>query len=202
MKYKLITLRNNSFIELISRLFKIISRFLQSKSIILFYILASIVVVKIADPGIIKVFRSKVFDAYQTIQPRSEVNFPVVIADIDEASLKAFGQWPWPRTRLAELTDKLMKSGAIVIGYDILFAEKDRLSPPDLAQQLPGLSEAAKQELLAMPQNDAVFAAAINKARVVLGLVGIATSQRCIVGRHVAGREDCHAGRKCKPLPA
>ncbi len=160
----------NPAIANIFSLLKKIGKIIYLNNYILFYILFAIVVIKIADPEIVKFMRHKVFDIYQTIEPRHETNFPVAIADIDEASLKAFGQWPWPRTRLAELTDKLTKSGAVVIGFDILFAEKDRLSPPDLAQQLPGLSPSARQELLAMPANDAVFAAAIHKARVVLGL--------------------------------
>ena len=140
---------------------------------ILFYILFSFAALRIADPDVVKLTRHKVFDFYQTLEPRKESNFPVVIADIDEASLKAYGQWPWRRTLLAELIDKLTRAGAIVIGIDVLFAEKDRLSPPALARELPKLSQSARQELAAMPENDTVFADAMRRSRVVLGISGL-----------------------------
>ncbi len=31
----------------------------------------------------------------------------LVIVDLDEKSLNRYGQWPWPRYRLAELFDKI-----------------------------------------------------------------------------------------------
>jgi len=140
---------------------------------VLFYILFSFAALKAVDPDVAKLIRHKVFDFYQTVEPRKVSSFPVLIADIDEASLKAYGQWPWRRTRLAELIDKLTRAGAIVIGIDALFAEKDRLSPPALAKELPQLSPTAKKELLAMPENDMVFADAMRKSRVVLGISGL-----------------------------
>lgn len=52
----------------------------------------------------------------------------IVIIDIDEKSLKETGQWPWPRNKMALLTDQLFEAGALVVGFDIVFAEKDRNS--------------------------------------------------------------------------
>jgi adenylate cyclase len=46
----------------------------------------------------VEALRQKAFDVYQMIQPRVAPAEPVVIVDIDDASLKALGQWPWPRT--------------------------------------------------------------------------------------------------------
>lgn len=148
-------------------------RKLSLRAAVLVYILFALAFVKAIEPRVLQLIEHKVFDFYQTVKPRAETNFPVVIADIDEASLKAFGQWPWPRTRLAELIDRLAQSGAIVIGFDVLFAERDRLSPPDFAQAFPNLSPAARNELLAMPGNDTVFANSIGKNRVVLGISGV-----------------------------
>src|SRR5439155_22539261 len=70
------------------------------------------------------------FDLYQQLQPR-EVSGdpPVVIVDIDEASLKQVGQWPWPRTVIARIVEKLGEAGAAVVAFDVLFAESDRTSP-------------------------------------------------------------------------
>lgn len=49
----------------------------------------------------------------------------VVIVDIDDKSLKAEGRWPWPRSKLAQLVDKLRDNGAAVIAFDIFFPESE-----------------------------------------------------------------------------
>ena len=51
------------------------------------------------------------------------------IVDIDEDSLARIGQWPWPRTVVADLVGKLAGAGATAIGFDILFSEPDQTSP-------------------------------------------------------------------------
>jgi adenylate cyclase len=50
---------------------------------------------------------------------------PVVLAAIDEASIDREGKWPWPRTKLARLVDRLTGAGAKVIAFDIGFLEPD-----------------------------------------------------------------------------
>ncbi|WP_205743342.1 CHASE2 domain-containing protein [Geobacter sp. FeAm09] len=52
-----------------------------------------------------------------------------VIVGIDEESLKAYGQWPWPRYRLARLVERLEALGARVVVLDFLMPEPDRTSP-------------------------------------------------------------------------
>ncbi|MEI8178176.1 CHASE2 domain-containing protein, partial [Aestuariivirga sp.] len=81
------------------------------------------------DPQPLQDMRAASLDIYQRLKPRAATETPVTVVAIDEASLKAEGQWPWPRARLAELTDRLLASGAAAVGFDILFAEADRLSP-------------------------------------------------------------------------
>lgn len=61
-------------------------------------------------------------------QPPQRTPPRVTIVDVDEASLGAEGQWPWPRYRVAELVDKLHGAGAAAIGIDFVFAEPDRQS--------------------------------------------------------------------------
>ena len=53
----------------------------------------------------------------------------VAIVAIDEKSLKEKGRWPWPRTFMADLVDKISQAEAAVIGFDIFFPEKDRYVP-------------------------------------------------------------------------
>jgi adenylate cyclase len=64
--------------------------------------------------------------AGRVIPPQSTA--PVLVG-IDEESLAAFGQWPWPRYRLAMLVEQLQRLGAGVIALDILMPEPDRSSP-------------------------------------------------------------------------
>lgn len=52
----------------------------------------------------------------------------IVIATIDEKSLNELGRWPWPRTTIARLIEKLHKYGAKAVGFDIVFAEPDENS--------------------------------------------------------------------------
>jgi adenylate cyclase len=47
----------------------------------------------------------------------------VVVVDIDEASLRAVGPWPWPRTTMADLAERLSRAGAAVQVYDIGFPD-------------------------------------------------------------------------------
>ncbi len=62
----------------------------------------------------------------------------IVIIDIDEASLKQFGQWPWSRSVVAELINKLSDADAGIIGLDIVFAEPDQTSPHRIASKIKG----------------------------------------------------------------
>ncbi|HWK97464.1 MAG TPA: adenylate/guanylate cyclase domain-containing protein [Pseudolabrys sp.] len=135
-------------------------------------LLAALVLLRIADPAPLEALRSRTFDLYQRIKPREAPLRPAVIVDIDEASLKALGQWPWPRTLLADLNTRLTRLGAAVIAYDIIFAEPDRMSPAIAADSFRDLDAATREALRKLPDNDAVFAGAIGASRVVLGESG------------------------------
>jgi adenylate cyclase len=97
----------------------------------------------------------------------------VVIVDIDEASLRKLGQWPWPRTLVAEMIERLTKLGAAVIAFDVVFAEPDRLSPKLAADVFKGLDESTREKLRTLPSNDQVLADALKQSRVVLGETGL-----------------------------
>ncbi len=131
-------------------------------------LLAVLIGIRIADPGVVEGMRLKVFDLYQRIQPRDSTAQLVVNVDIDEKSLAEIGQWPWPRTVLADLVTRLSGMGAVVVAFDVMFPEPDRMSPASLAHRLPGLDEAARGILGRQPSNDAAFAKAMRASRVVL----------------------------------
>jgi adenylate cyclase len=118
--------------------------------------------------------RSLVFDAYQRVSPRAfDPALPVRVIDIDEESLKQVGQWPWPRTVLADLVSKLGQNGAAAIGFDMVFPEPDRMSPANTLRFWPNSEALAglRQEVEKLPSNDQVFAEAIGTAPVVLGFI-------------------------------
>jgi adenylate cyclase len=135
-------------------------------------LLIGLALLRINDPAPIEELRLRTFDTFQRIDPRVKTARPVRIIDIDEKSLTKYGQWPWPRTRVAELIDRLTKLNAAVIASDIIFSEPDRLNPGDAADAIPGLDEATKEKLRSLPSNDQVLADAIRRSRVVLAESG------------------------------
>jgi adenylate cyclase len=133
-------------------------------------LLAALAAVRVWDPFLVETLRLRIFDYYQRLLPRPIAALPVAIVDIDEASLARFGQWPWPRTLLAAMVDRLTQAGAAVIGFDFLFPEPDRLSPATYVEHLTGLPDALAASLRALPGNDTVLAEALRRSRVVLGV--------------------------------
>jgi adenylate cyclase len=136
-------------------------------------LLVGLAALRIADPPPIEELRVRIFDTFQLIDPRVKAAKPVTIVDIDENSLAKLGQWPWPRTRIADLVTNLTRLGAVVIAFDIVFAEPDRLNPDVAADTLRNLDEETRNKLRALPSNDQIFADAVRRSRVVLGESGL-----------------------------
>ncbi len=64
----------------------------------------------------------------------------IVIVDIDERSLAAEGQWPWPRARLAELMDALFDEYAVLaLGIDVAWPEPERTAASSLIDRIEEL---------------------------------------------------------------
>jgi len=131
-------------------------------------LLTALLIVRIWDPFVLEEVRLRTFDLYQNLAPRSPTAHPVVIVDIDEASLSALGQWPWPRTMVADLLDRLYEMQSAAIGFDIVFPESDRTSPKEIIKQLRSLDDETRQRVAELPSNDVIFADAINRGTVVL----------------------------------
>ena len=130
---------------------------------------------RVADPAPVEEIRVRTFDFFQRVEPRQKTAAkPVTIVDIDDKSLEKFGQWPWPRTRIADLITELTRLGAVVIAFDAVFSEPDRLNPADAADTFRNLDEDTRAKLRALPSNDEIFAEAIRNSRVVLGESGAA----------------------------
>jgi adenylate cyclase len=140
-----------------------------------FLLLFALVPLRLADPRPLQELRARTFDFFQVLRPRPQEIRPVVIVDIDEASLKANGQWPWPRTTVADLITQITQLGAVAIGFDIIFAEPDRMSPAIAERSFRGIDADTRAKLDRLPSNDDALAEAIKHSRVVVGQAGAAT---------------------------
>jgi len=135
-------------------------------------VLLNALMLRVADPPALNRLRDFAFDNYQRIKPREpEPDMPVRIVDIDEAALAEYGQWPWPRTLVAELVNKLAAAGAAVIAFDVVFAEADRSSLRVLARNLPEevRNSDMRRMMQSLPDNDEVLADAMAQTSVVTG---------------------------------
>src|SRR5690242_8917027 len=137
-------------------------------------VFALVVVLRAWDPLPVQQLRFLVFDTYQRLKPRAyDPNAPVRIVDIDDASLARFGQWPWPRSLLADLVSRLAQAGAAAIAFDVVFAEPDRSSPEEAMRYWPRSPEvdSLRVALSRVPSNDSVLAEAVANTSAITGFV-------------------------------
>lgn len=155
----------------------VIPRLLRSKTakavLLATVVLSAVTALRAFDPAPVAQLRERSFDIYQHLQPRPYADFPVRIVEIDEASLAQYGQWPWPRTLIAQFVQRLSDLGAAVIALDMIFPEPDRTSPSRLASALT-IADAAEAErvknfMAQLPDHDQLLAETIKQAPVVLG---------------------------------
>jgi adenylate cyclase len=139
-----------------------------------FVILAAMLALRAWDPLPLRELRWLAFDTYQRLAPRAyDPATPVKIVDLDDESLARIGQWPWPRTQVARLLERLAQAGAATIAFDMVFAEPDRSSPEQALKLWPKTLEvlALRDSVAVLPSHDSILAAAIGQAPVVTGFV-------------------------------
>ena len=122
-------------------------------------------------PDLADFLNNRVYDALLVAGTGEPSRIPVIV-DIDERSLKQYGQWPWPRHRVAILIDRLKELGALSIGLDMLFAEDDRTSITAVRRELLrdfgvdfGFTEVPQD----LRDNDERLADALSRGGVVMG---------------------------------
>ena len=108
---------------------------------------------------------------------------PATVVEIDQKSLAAIGQWPWPRTEMAKLVDAIRRERPAAIALDILMPEADALSPERLLARTGAEDAALVDALAGRPTNDAVLA-------------GSACRCRCRARRRRDARTDGHAAAR------
>ncbi|HSB03832.1 MAG TPA: CHASE2 domain-containing protein [Thermodesulfobacteriota bacterium] len=146
----------------------------NSRSILLYGIAFSVSLffLSIVNPTLLGSLNNRVYDTLLKSTPTGEPSTVPVIVAIDEKSLGQYGQWPWPRYRIAALLDKLRELGALSIGLDILFAEEDRTSVDAIRREV--LHDFGFDlEFAGLPQelrdNDKRLADTFSRGTVVLG---------------------------------
>ncbi len=134
-------------------------------------VVLGLLAVQYADPLYRARIRDLAFDQLQKLHPAPYVDaIPVRVVAVDDASLRAVGQWPWPRTVLGQIVDQLNAMGARVVVMDVFLAEADRTSPEQVKQFWP--DHAQLDALLAgFPSHDQLLAQSLARARVVAGIV-------------------------------
>ena len=91
---------------------------------------ATVLAALFGSTSIGRAFENQTYDArVARTAPLSDRASNIAVIEINDSSLRAlegaFGRWPWPRAVHAGVIDFLSRAGARVIGYDVLFIERD-----------------------------------------------------------------------------
>jgi len=120
--------------------------------------------VRIDNSDTVKTLRYKTWDHFQYVYPRQEVSDKIVVVNITESDIKKYGQWPWPRHILGIFHSNLSEAGAILVNYNILFAEQDRMSGTEYLKSMPIINLELREQLgKVLLDTDAVFSAVMKQ---------------------------------------
>jgi adenylate cyclase len=123
-------------------------------------------------PRLLDELNHKIYDNLLTSVSLPQTADRVAIVAIDEKSLRRFGQWPWPRYRMAQLVEGLFNAGASTVALDMVFAEPDRTSLSRLAREMGrdlGVTVRFHVTPGALLDNDRILAVALQRGTSVLG---------------------------------
>jgi len=88
------------------------------------------------NPSSFEKFNANFIDMAFNVRGEVKPSKDIAIIDIDEKSLQKLGQWPWSRDKIAKIVKNLTDSGIGIIGFDMVFAERDRTSPKKILEEL------------------------------------------------------------------
>jgi adenylate cyclase len=128
----------------------------------------------VSDAAPMQTLRNLVFDAYQRQWPRAySPELPVRIVDVDDESLRRYGQWPWPRALFARVVDRLAEADAGVVAFDVVFSEPDRMAAANFLSTWQDHleSDRLRRELEQLPDPDIVLSSSMAKTRTVTAFV-------------------------------
>ena len=76
------------------------------------------------------------YDTRVRLSAPGGVDERIVIVAIDEPSLEIHGHWPWTREKLSLLLEQLFAHGVTVVGFDMVFPERDDIADMDVLRRL------------------------------------------------------------------
>lgn len=122
----------------------------------------------------------KILDRLNQIFPSDQRPNSTVVVEIDDKSIEAFGQWPWPRVMTSELVHAIADGDPASISLDMVFSEKDRTSPESIEQfYRDGLER--KITLLGVPDsfkdNDRILAQTLGETTAFLAVFSNTNAQ-------------------------
>ncbi len=146
----------------------------NNQSVLIYGITFSVLLflLSIFNPTFTDFLNNRVYDFLLESASTGEPSWVPVIVDIDEKSLRQYGQWPWPRHRIAALINKLGDLGALSVGLDMLFAEDDRTSISVIKRELQqdfGVDLEFRRVPQDLADNDRILANVLAKRSAVLG---------------------------------
>lgn len=130
-------------------------------------LLLSVELVWLANPAQLKIvtrFNNLLYDArFTVLTPQREAQVPIVIVDLDEASIQQEGRWPWDRKKVAHLITELQTNAVSLIGLDMIFSEPSRNSVQQVLQeaQLSAETKAALETQQSAFDSDLALAKAL-----------------------------------------
>ena len=131
-------------------------------ALIIVVVIGMMEILYIRDPLFIRNINNNLIDSAFLYRGKTPVDSRIAIVDVDERSLRALGQWPWSRHKIARVLQNLTDAGAAIIGLDMVFAERDGSSPARIAADL-NMSAAA------LPDYDRILAKTLASTPVITG---------------------------------
>ena len=129
--------------------------------------------IRVNNSDTVKILKYKTWDYFQQVEPRADISDRVMVVNITESDLKKYGQWPWPRHILALFHAGLTDSGAVLVNYNVLFAEADRMGGKEYLKSFPMTEEVREQLGAFLTDTDRVFAYAINESKNVVLMMSV-----------------------------
>jgi adenylate cyclase len=152
---------------------------LSGLKIALFSTLA-VLLIYYLDPDFFSLLELKTLDLRFLSRGKVAPTGEIALVVIDEKSLDELGRWPWPRVRMAQLMDALVKYEAKVVGFDIVWAEPDEHSE---LKSLTGLKQKMNELKITNRHLDQYLSQALQKAETDRILAdSLARSRRAMLG--------------------
>ncbi len=104
-------------------------------SLLLISLVVMVVLDKLPAP-FVQEFEHWLYDARVRFTAPGGQDERIVVVAIDEMSLSAEGQFPWTRDKLADMVTELYEYGVQVIGFDVVFPERDMSHDLEMLQDL------------------------------------------------------------------